>query len=127
MRYDRWKHYSEQQELLKEWYEKEAPERQYKHWTEYRTHKLICEHCGSEFYCRNYLAEYCSNRCRNDANVARRKQRKQVEREKICSICGIPFIAARRDAVFCSAKCRQKNYRELAQERFYLNRKKQQL
>lgn len=65
-------------------------------WNEYGKdssgcHKIICDFCGKVFYARSSKAKYCSYRCTNDAYIARQKQRKELEREKICPVCGKPF------------------------------------
>ena len=76
-------------------------------------YRLTCVHCGGEFTARHPLAIYCSYRCRNDAFIARRRERRAAsfDRKKTCGVCGEEFTAARRDTKTCSAACRQKAYR----------------
>ena len=86
-------------------------------WNEYGKdssgcHKIICAFCGKVFYARSSNAKYCSYHCTNDAYIARRKQRKELERKKFCPVCGKPFQAKRKDSIYCSNKCKQKAYRQ---------------
>lgn len=75
-------------------------------------HKGICAFCGDSFKSSSIKAKYCSARCRNDAYMQRRKERKLSEREKVCAICKKPFTAKKKDGKYCSAACKQKAYRE---------------
>ena len=89
------------QEFLKEEYEKYG-----------YGYKCTCTWCGKVFYSRLPNAKKCSYRCTNDAKIANRKQRKELEREKMCPICGNEFHAKRKDSIYCSKKCKQKVYRQ---------------
>ncbi len=71
----------------------------------------VCEYCGDSFKSRSPLAKYCSDRCRNDAYLKRRKIRKELQKQKICGICKKPYIAKKKDSIFCSDACKQKAYR----------------
>jgi len=73
--------------------------------------KRRCVRCGETFYSASSLARYCSDRCRNDANVDRRRGRLDNERVKVCLHCRRDFMAARVDTLYCSAECRQAAYR----------------
>jgi predicted nucleic acid-binding Zn ribbon protein len=75
--------------------------------------RLTCVRCGGEFTARHPLALYCSYRCRNDAYIERRRERRAAsfDGKKTCGVCGEEFTAARSDAKTCSAACRQKAYR----------------
>jgi len=54
---------------------------------------------------------YCSQRCINDAYMARRRRRHEQELKKQCVVCGVIFTAKRKDAQYCSAACKQAAYR----------------
>jgi len=75
-------------------------------------YRIFCVVCGKEFYCRRPEGKYCSYRCRNDAYIQRRREIKQIEKEKTCVVCGIFFLAKRKDTLYCSPKCKQKKFRE---------------
>jgi hypothetical protein len=74
-------------------------------------YKIICRSCGKTFFRRRPDARYCSYRCTNDSYMLRRKQRKEIEREKRCPICRNQFHAKRKDTLYCSARCKQQAYR----------------
>lgn len=74
-------------------------------------HKLTCSVCGSTFFATRPDALYCGYRCRNDAYIARRRERRAAARRKRCEHCGAPFEAKRRDTRYCSNACRQATYR----------------
>jgi len=74
--------------------------------------KLTCRHCRQTFYCKNYLARYCSLDCKRGAYLAARKARRKAQRQKVCLVCGKPFEAKRKDAVYCGGGCKQSKYRE---------------
>ena len=78
-------------------------------------YKITCWKCGEEFYCKNRIARYCSYRCVNDAQIARRKERKRLERQKVCRVCNKAFQAKRKDSLYCSPACKQKYYRNVLQ------------
>lgn len=71
----------------------------------------ICAFCGDPFKSSSSKAKYCSQRCKNDAYIKRRKKRKSLEKQKVCVICGRQFTAKKKDAVYCSDACKQKAYR----------------
>jgi len=75
------------------------------------SYKLSCQHCGATFYRWYPLAKWCSYRCRNDAHIQRRRERRRLARMKKCHECGAPFEARRCDAKFCSVACRQRAHR----------------
>ena len=71
-----------------------------------------CWHCGGEFYNLYCSARYCSYRCKNDAQIARKRERRIAAREpRPCNSCGETFIPRRKDALYCSNACRQRAYR----------------
>ena len=78
--------------------------------------KMRCAQCGSAFYCQTESyhngRKYCSERCVNDAYVAKRNVRRIAAREKVCPVCGKGFQARRKDSVYCSSACRQNQYRQ---------------
>lgn len=47
-----------------------------------------------------------------NAYLTRRKEKKNIERDKICPMCGIRFHAKRKDSLYCSPACKQKAYRQ---------------
>jgi hypothetical protein len=102
-----YKHHGDVQEELKQRYFKNEGKSYYQD-----VYKLECVFCGNEFYCCNFIARYCSYRCTNDAYIARRKERKSKERQKICPVCNEQYQAKRKDSIYCSPACRQKQYRE---------------
>ena len=81
----------------------------------YGVAKLPCAQCGTSFFCRaesyHHGRRYCSARCTNDANIARRDLRRQAARDKTCPVCGTHFRAERKDRVYCSDACKQKQSR----------------
>lgn len=50
-------------------------------------------------------------RCVNDNYIQKRKERKQLEKNRVCVICNKPFVAKKKDAIYCSNACKQKAYR----------------
>ena len=74
-------------------------------------HVGTCVFCGDSFKCSSPKAKYFSQRCRNDAYIKRRKQRRALEKEKICKECGKRFAAKKKDGIYCSNACKQKAYR----------------
>lgn len=75
-------------------------------------YQVNCFLCGKVFYARRPEARYCSYRCTNDANIARRRDRRKQARNKYCAYCKKAFTAKRRDAKYCSPACRQASYRQ---------------
>lgn len=75
-------------------------------------HQGKCQYCGDDFKSSYPLAKYCSQRCKNDAMMERRKIRLQEQRKKICAVCGKHFDAKKKDAMYCSNACKQKAYRD---------------
>lgn len=75
-------------------------------------YKKECEYCGETFYAFYPLRKYCSYRCKNDAYIERRKERKKKARKKTCEYCGKEFQAGRVDAKYCSSKCRVYAWRD---------------
>lgn len=75
-------------------------------------YKGICTFCGEPFESSSPKAKYCSQRCKNDAYMKRRKERKVLEEQKICIMCKKQFIAKKKDAMYCCKACKQKAYRE---------------
>lgn len=69
-----------------------------------------CAYCGDEMP-NAYGRRYCSQRCANDAYMARRRDRQKEQRSKVCPVCGKHFEAERKSAVYCSRACKQKAYR----------------
>jgi len=78
-------------------------------------HTGICAVCGDKFKCRNTLTKYCSQRCTNDAQIARRRAKMEQKRAnaKKCTVCGESIT---QDSVkiraYCSTACKQKAYRQ---------------
>lgn len=95
-----------QQRLKKEYEEFIAGKWYYQH-----SYKLTCHHCGSIFYSVSKRAKYCCYRCSNDNYIAKRKERKALEKQKVCVVCNKPFVAKKKDAMYCSNACKQKAYR----------------
>ena len=74
-----------------------------------------CVVCKDAFKSRNRYAKYCSQRCANDAAIAKRKRMMEARREWAdhCKVCGKqieqdPTTKIRR---YCSAACKQRMYR----------------
>ena len=76
-----------------------------------------CVVCGREVFGHVPSVKYCSYRCKNDAQIARRAARRDQARNRVCEMCGAAFKAARADTRHCSPKCRQKAYRDRTAER----------
>jgi len=82
-----------------------------------------CQVCGDTFRCHGHWAKYCSQRCKNDAQMYFRKLRQEQKKTvKLCSICENEFQAKRKDQKFCSNACRQKHHR-VTHKGFILNNK----
>ena len=75
-------------------------------------HKRTCYVCGRVFYAGMPHARLCSERCNQDATLARRRAARARGRRRRCPRCGTVFVARRRDAVYCSNACRQAAYRQ---------------
>ena len=71
-----------------------------------------CGWCGRGVVANYPHIKYCSERCRNDAYIERRRARRAAAREKTCEVCGESFTAKRKDAKTCSAACKQRAYRK---------------
>lgn len=70
-----------------------------------------CPVCGS-FMNGLDRSTYCSQRCVNDAYIARRRRRHEMQLKKVCAACGAKFTAKRKDAQYCSNACKQAAYRK---------------
>ncbi len=46
------------------------------------THDRICQHCGKEFVSQKKSTKYCSHRCANLADKARKKAQKQLLKQE---------------------------------------------
>lgn len=75
-------------------------------------YKGKCEYCGDIFRSRYPLSKYCSQRCKNDAYMERRKKKHDEKLKKVCPICNTAFTSKRKDALYCSNACKQKAYRK---------------
>ena len=63
-----------------------------------------CDFCGTST--KLDYSKYCSYRCKNDAQMARRLERLKELRNKQCQHCNRSFAAKRTDQKYCSTKCR---------------------
>jgi len=73
-----------------------------------------CIVCGDSFKSNNYYAKYCSQRCVNDAHIARRRNKVANKRAKAkaCAVCAAPLTQAdTKIKAYCSNACKQKAYR----------------
>jgi hypothetical protein len=78
-----------------------------------------CKWCGTENFPegRHPSADYCSVRCRLEAQMERRRKRRQEAKKqwsRCCAEegkCGRLFTPKRSDQRFCSNACRQRYYR----------------
>ena len=74
-----------------------------------------CVVCGDKFDTNQSYAKYCSQRCANDAAIARRKERMNKRRDQysVCPICGNPIEQNEKTKIrrYCSNSCKQKAYR----------------
>jgi len=71
-----------------------------------------CSVCGKVFYAGMPHASLCSERCNQDAVLARRREARRQRRVRRCLACGRPFVAKRRDGMYCSKACKQYAYRQ---------------
>lgn len=99
--------YEQEQQRLKKEYEDFLSGK----WHYQYAFKLACAYCGKEFYSKNRRQKYCCYRCVNDNYIQKRRERKQLEKNRVCIICNKPFIAKKKDALYCSNACKQKAYR----------------
>lgn len=97
----------EKQRRLKKEYEDYISGKSFYQWA----YKHTCAFCGDTFYSKNSRGKYCSQRCINDAYLARRKERKALEKQKVCEVCGKSYTAKKKDSKYCSDACKQKAYR----------------
>jgi len=71
--------------------------------------------CGDKFDTNQSYTKYCSQRCANDAAIARRKERTNKKREQyaVCPVCGKPIEQNEKTKIrrYCSNSCKQKAYR----------------
>jgi len=74
-------------------------------------YQRVCSVCGKVFYAGMPHASLCSERCNQDAVLARRREARRASRTRECGRCGKSFEASRRDAVYCSNACRQAMHR----------------
>jgi len=75
----------------------------------YRIEKQ-CAHCGESFV-GDWRTIYCSKRCRQLTDQARKNREKEQEFvEKACKICGTMFRGAPRRKT-CSPECQEENWR----------------
>ena len=74
-----------------------------------------CSVCGKVFYAGMPHASLCSERCSQNAILARRKETRRRKRTRRCLVCGKLFVAKRRDGIYCSKACKQAAYRKRAQ------------
>lgn len=77
--------------------------------------KLTCSYCGQTFYYETWgytALSYCSQRCKNDAYMERRRQRHEKALQKVCTVCGSEYRAKKVDSMYCSPACKQKAYRK---------------
>ena len=97
-----------------EWvlYDDRPTEEQQRHLLETypRSELKQCPFCNR--WITKYGKKYCSDRCTNDAYLQRRRQRHELQLEKVCHVCGKQFHAKRIDAKFCSSACKQAAYRQ---------------
>ena len=79
--------------------------------------EYICVHCGDSFQAI-YISKYCSQRCANDAYIAKRREKGQLKRAKAknCIICDASVEQHASGHVkirlYCSDACKQKAYRQ---------------
>ena len=73
-----------------------------------------CPVCGrSVVQPHLYGAGTCSEECRHEQTLRRRREIREIRRGKrTCETCGETFIPKRSDSRYCSGACRQKAYRE---------------
>jgi len=90
--------YEQEQQRLKKEYEDFLAGK----WHYQYAFKLTCAYCGKEFYSKNRKQKYCCYRCVNDNYIQKRRERKQLEKNRVCIICNKPFIAKKKDALYCS-------------------------
>ena len=77
--------------------------------------EFTCVVCGDAFKCLSRYGKYCSQRCANDAAIAKRKRIMDARREWAdrCKVCGKCIEQNQKDKIrrYCSAACKQKAYR----------------
>ncbi len=76
--------------------------------------KQVCARCGKpiEGVFVSRAKKYCSYRCVNDAQIARRRERQAAARQLVCAQCGDAFEGKRRDAKYCSPRCKTAAHRQ---------------
>lgn len=87
------------------------------YWGNYRDN---CTVCGEEFHSKSPFSKYCSQRCANDAAMAKRKARvteRKAQADK-CVVCGKAIEQNNWTKVrrYCSPACKQRAYRISKQE-----------
>jgi len=82
-----------------------------------------CLVCGDKFKCHGHWAKYCSQRCKNDAQMYFRRTRQDQQKPvQSCPVCDQEYPARRKDQKYCSNACRQKHHR-VTHKGFILNNK----
>ena len=78
--------------------------------------ELVCAHCGGKFLVSKQKSnkQYCSDECRERADIARRKPPKVTERA--CGWCGKVFQSVR-GAKYCCGECCTQAQHKMARER----------
>ena len=74
-----------------------------------------CGWCGRQVGYGGMNAQphlYCTRGCELAARTRRRREARELARERRCGQCGDSFAAPRRDAAYCSPACRQRAYRQ---------------
>ena len=74
-------------------------------------YQRMCEVCGKVYYAAMPYTWLCSERCNQDAVLARRRAIRRAARVRTCGRCHETFVGTRRDAVYCSNACRQAAHR----------------
>ena len=76
----------------------------------------ICVVCDDEYKSRSILSKYCSQRCKNDASIKRRKDQTIKKKKQFtnCIVCENKISQNNKTKTikYCSAKCKQANYRK---------------
>jgi hypothetical protein len=74
-------------------------------------YQRTCSVCAKVFYATMPHASLCSERCNQNAVLARRREARRAEHSKTCPRCHRTFVARRKDGVYCSNACRQASHR----------------
>lgn len=75
-----------------------------------------CRFCQGEFKSRSTASKYCSQRCKNDMSIQKKKEAMTNIKKQLtnCVFCNKEITQNKNSKIvkYCSNKCKQANYRK---------------